>query len=52
MDKKIKKIIKEEKGVVKDTQKLLKADKKMDAKMAHLEKVAAHKKSHNKPKKK
>jgi hypothetical protein len=34
MDSKIKKILKKEKGAVKDTKQLLKMDKKQDAKMA------------------
>lgn len=44
MDEKIKKIVKEEKKVVKDTRGLLKADKKMDAKMERMEKREMDKK--------
>ncbi len=38
MDKKIKKILSKEKSAVKDTKELLKADKKMDKKMARMKK--------------
>jgi hypothetical protein len=51
MDAKIKKILKKEKGAVKETKQLLKMDKKQDRKLAKCEKMEASCKAH-KPKKK